>query len=232
MNKRTYDTVKIGDTFERWTVIGERFPQTRSIDGSDEWFVPCRCVCGYARAVRIAQLLNGHSMSCGCKKGESNVLHGEAGRARTHLYRVWYAMKARCSNPRNQGYALYGGRGISVCDEWNAFIIFRDWATSHGYSPDLELDRINTNGNYSPDNCRWVTPQANKRNTRANHFVTAFGETKCIADWILDSRCAMSFGGLTDRIRKGWSPEKAITTPPLTRQERGQNFHKVNSRQG
>ena len=123
-----HEIIQIGNQFTRWTVIGYPFQQTRYIDGADEWLVPCRCQCGFAHPVRVAMLFNGHSKSCGCLKGERKVLHGEAGRARTHLYRVWYSMKQRCYNLNHTGFKDYGARGIQVSLAWKeSFISFRDY---------------------------------------------------------------------------------------------------------
>jgi hypothetical protein len=225
-----YKFIQIGDKFNRWTVIGLPFPQTRNIDGVCEWMVPCRCICGFARPIRVTMLFNGHSRSCGCLKGEKNIIHGEAGKARTRLYRVWYAMKARCTKPYSDSFKDYGARGIQICQEWqNSFIAFRDWANNSGYSPDLELDRIDNNGNYCPENCRWITGVENKRNTSKNVNLSAFGEVKCLTDWSKDERCKISRSGLVARIRSEWMPENAITTPPMTPFEKGRNFHKLNS---
>lgn len=225
MKEPAYTKVKIGDVFEYWEIIGDRFPQTRVIDGATDWFVPCRCKCGFYRAIRIHMLLNNHTKSCGCRPNKHNLIHGEAGReTRTHLYTTWHGMKERCSNPKRPYYERYGGRGISVCKEWEKFEPFRDWAQKNGYSPKLQIDRIDNDGNYSPENCRWVTQSENKRNTSQNLNITAFGETKCLTDWIADPRCKMSWGGLRHRIVDlKWDAEIAIQTPPFNK---GNNFHK------
>ena len=100
------------------------------------------------------------------------------------LYNVWCAMKERCYNPRNKSYERYGARGISVCEEWRKdFSVFAEWAESHGYEYGLTIDRIDGNGNYCPENCRWVTPAQQNRNYSRNHMITYNGETKCLADW-------------------------------------------------
>lgn len=224
-----YTTIQIGDVFTRWTVVGLPFQQTKATDGANEWFVPCRCVCGFTRAVRVAQLFNHHSRSCGCLKNEPECLHGESGRARTHLYRVWYAMKSRCYNVKHRMFPHYGGRGILVCKEWReSFISFRDWANANGYSPDLQIDRIDNDGSYEPGNCRWVTEHQNKRNTSQTHFVTAFGETKCLTDWAHDPRCAVTYTGLAARLKRGVDPEQAISMPPQPRTDRRWHCHGVN----
>ena len=92
-------------------------------------------------------------------------------------------MLHRCNDPKRKKYKDYGGRGISVCPEWNDPNVFIDWAEQNGYEPGLQLDRIDNNGNYSPDNCRWLTPKENSRNRRNTVFLTVNGITKSVAEW-------------------------------------------------
>lgn len=121
--------------------------------------------CSFCETEVERQLGSGkRDKSCGCHK---NVTHGDY---KTRLYRIWKAMKNRCLNPNNKRYNDYGGRGITVCTEWtdkdNGFINFRYWAIQNGYKEELQIDRIDNNGNYSSDNCRWVTHQENSQNKR------------------------------------------------------------------
>ena len=103
---------------------------------------------------------------------------------RTKLYSVWCTMKERCCNPNSKSYKHYGGRGISVCEEWtNSFAAFKAWADSTGYRDGLTIDRIDCSGNYEPSNCRWATSAEQNRNYSRNHFITYRGETKCLCDW-------------------------------------------------
>lgn len=113
-------------------------------------------------------------------KGHFTKQHGQKG---TKLYKVWEAMKRRCLNPNDKAYIHYGARGIKVCDEWLNFIPFFKWAKSNGYKEGLTIDRINTNGNYEPANCRWVTHYVQNRNYSKNHLITYNGKTKCLSDW-------------------------------------------------
>lgn len=100
------------------------------------------------------------------------------------LANIWQTMKQRCLNPKREKYPMYGGRGITVCNEWvDHFEPFAKWALANGYEPGLQLDRIDNNGSYSPSNCRWVTPKENSRNTRRTKLLTLFGETKSVAEW-------------------------------------------------
>lgn len=132
----------------------------------------CRCDCGNTTIVRGGALRQGRTVSCGCVLSEASRermkrIATKHGHSDSPLYKVRQAMIERCYKPQNKAYKNYGGRGITVCDEWrDSFEAFYDWAISHGYKRGLEIDRINNDGPYSPDNCRWVTSKVNSRNTR------------------------------------------------------------------
>lgn len=124
------------------------------------------------------------------------------------LYCVWCEMKQRCLNPNNKKYEVYGKRGIKVCEEWkNSFHAFRFWAISHGYKKGLTIDRINTNGNYEPSNCRWVTQKVQQNNRRNNRVI----DGKTLAQWADKSN--LSYTAVRRRLNKGMPPEKAISKP-------------------
>jgi hypothetical protein len=136
--------------------------------------------------------------------------HGWTG---TRLHNCWKHIIQRCSDFRTEGWYDYGGRGITVCEEWKDFVTFKDWALANGFREDLQIDRIDNDGPYSPENCRWVTHTENVRNTRHVHYVEAFGERKALSVWAEDERCGVSYWTLKRRIREGWPPEEAVTTP-------------------
>lgn len=144
----------------------------------------CACDCGKTTIVRGYNLRSGGTNSCGClareRASERTKIHGEAG---TRIHHIWNHMKQRCENPTNRAYRLYGGRGISVCDEWHEYTSFRDWAMDNGYQDNLTLDRIDVNGNYEPSNCRWITLREQQQNKRNNVRLTFMGETRTICDW-------------------------------------------------
>ena len=131
-------------------------------------------------------------------KGQFVSTHG--GR-KTHLYSIWCAMKRRCNCPSDKRYKRYGGRGIKVCEEWKDFANFRDWSVAHGYKPELTIDRVDNNGNYCPDNCRWVTRAVQNRNYSRNHLITYQGKTMCIADW--EEETGINRGTILWRISHG-----------------------------
>lgn len=129
------------------------------------------------------------------------------------LYRIWHNMKSRCYLETFPRYRYYGARGITVCEEWrNSFSAFHEWATSNGYRDDLQIDRIDNDGNYEPSNCRWVTKREQESNKSTNVYVSYKGEEKTVAEWArvfnID-RCLLGI-----RLRRGWSFERAVSTPP------------------
>lgn len=134
-----------------------------------------------------------------------------ADKTKRRLHTAWKNMLARCENPHCPGYEGYGGRGITVCDEWHAFYPFYSWSLLNGYADDLTIDRIDNNKGYSPDNCRWVSQKRNSRNRRNNRVITFNGESLCMAEWA--ERLGITFQALDDRLRsKRWSLERALTT--------------------
>jgi hypothetical protein len=124
-------------------------------------------------------------------------------------------MRNRCYNPNRPNFQNYGGRGIKVCAEWLAsYQGFCKWARANGYKDGLELHRINGDGDYSPENCQWVTPEVNQ-NARSNNLkLAAWGETKTLAEWARDPRARAQAGTINFRIKCGWTPEKAISALP------------------
>lgn len=190
-------------------------------DGQALWL--CKCDCGNTHIARGHTLRRGETKSCGCKRnellGRSRRKHGMTN---TRIYSIWAGMKNRCFNPLEPAFKNYGNRGITVCDDWkNSFEVFCEWAMENGYSDNLSIDRIDNNGNYCPENCRWVTPEKQANNRRSNHYIEFNGETHTIQEW---SRITgIRHGTIERRINKiGCSIEDALTRQP----HRGKPFSK------
>lgn len=158
----------------------------------------------------VGHLNNGQFQS---GKDHINYKHGLY---KSRLYGIWSNMKTRCFCTTYKLYAYYGARGITVCEEWrNNFKAFYDWSISHGYADNLTIDRIDNNGNYEPNNCRWVDMATQCRNKSSNHFLTYNGKTQTLKDWA--GEIGIYRQTLERRLKRGWSVEKALTTPPLNK---------------
>lgn len=173
----------------------------------------CLCDCGNYTIVRGSNLKNGAVKSCGClQKNPPNITHRMTG---TRIYRIWQLMKRRCNDPNNPAYKNYGGRGISVCKEWEkSFTAFYDWAINHGYTEELTIDRIDVNGNYCPDNCQWITLSEQAANRRMNLNIEYHGKTQNLKQWC--DELHLDYKRTHNRITKlGMSFEKAISMPVM-----------------
>lgn len=139
--------------------------------------------------------------------------------SKTRLYQIWLNMRRRCNNPSDQAFPNYGGRGITVCPEWdNSYLAFRDWALANGYAKNLTIDRKNNNGHYTPCNCRWATYAEQNRNYRRNRSVQHEGKEWLICD--LAPLYGLPQDIVKNRIfRYGWAVQKALTTPIHKRSE-------------
>lgn len=169
----------------------------------------CECTaCGGEKVVHAGKLKSGEIKSCGCM--HRFYSHHQTD---TRLYHIWCTMKARCNRPSSHKYKNYGGRGIKLCQEWNKFENFYEWAMSHGYQEHLSIDRIDNDGNYEPDNCRWATAKQQANNTRSNKKYTYKGESLTLAE--LSTKYGVKYNLLSRRINRGWNIEDAIETPKL-----------------
>lgn len=174
----------------------------------------CKCDCGKHKEIKGYSLRAGLTQSCGCYRSErATEVNSTHGLSKTRLYGIWASMIARCYKPYIDGYENYGGRGITVCDEWlNNPEAFIEWALSHGYRDNLSIDRIDCNGNYEPDNCRWADWYEQGANKRNNRHITYNGETHIISEWA--RKTGIKASTINCRITVlGWSVEDALTKP-------------------
>lgn len=183
-----------------------------------------KCECGKECIINKQYAISGHTKSCGCSKSEmiTNALLTH-NLSKSRIYITYHSMIARCYKETVQAYKNYGKRGIKVYDEWkNDFMAFYNWAMANGYKDDLTLDRINVNGNYEPDNCRWITKGEQTRNTRHNRNVTFRGKTHCVSEWAeiykIDKRL------LGQRLNAGWSFTRAVKTPASEYKQRSEKL--------
>lgn len=180
-----------GKRFGRWTVIGRA--EDRVTAKSREIMWNCVCECGKQKVVKGGSLKSGKSVSCGCYSAEvtSAMLvkrhrdnQQEIVRTKERLHNTWTSMIQRCTNKNHKYYHYYGGRGITVCDEWKKdYLEFRKWAIANGWKEGLTLDRINNDFPYCPENCRFATKKEQANNRRNNRYVEIKGERRTIAEW-------------------------------------------------
>ena len=168
----------IGQTFEYLTVIEKVDCKNKNAR------FKCKCVCGNETIVEGVKLRRGETKSCGCKRGRLKVKKmGTHGETKSRIYKIWHSMKSRCQYDF-KGSERYYGRGIKVCAEWSdSFEAFRDWALANGYRDDLTLDRIDPNGNYEPNNCRWADKITQDNNRNSNKKIEINGELHTVAEW-------------------------------------------------
>ena len=196
-----------GKVFERLTVkefVGK--------NKSREALWLCECVCGNTVIVRGSKLRDGQNKSCGCLRKECHTTHSHSHRGKqTKTYRIWIAMKTRCTNPNVPCYKNYGGRGITICEEWkNDYLKFLE---DMGECPEnCSIERIDNNKGYSPENCKWATVEEQSTNKRTTRIITYNGKTQCLKDWSIELN--ISYSVLSRRINGlRWSIERAFTTP-------------------
>lgn len=220
LGKNFRSTQPIGARFGSLVVCGPPFPVSRWVKHSKrtELYVVCECDCGRVTSVGIHTLRNMKVCNTYCPNRKPKA---KGPRVLGVLYQVWNGMKQRCYNPNVFAYKNYGGRGIVMCSEWReSYYAFEAWAFSNGWRKDLEIDRTDNDGNYEPSNCRFVTTSRNQRNRRSSRMETAFGETKCLADWGDDPRCLVEAKTLFSRMANGWAILKAMTTPKQNQTEK------------
>lgn len=208
-------------------LTGQRFGKLIVVSRATNYIKPngnkiiqwrCVCDCSNEVVVRGEYLKSEHTKSCGCNKSISHTI--THGKSKSRLYKIWVGMKERCYNPNRNSYCWYGAKGICVCDEWDDFENFYDWSMNHGYSDELTIDRIDSNGNYCPENCRWSTDREQANNRSTNRIIEYNGESHTLEEWSKITGIASS----TIRMRLDeykWDVKKSITksTTPAKKAE-------------
>lgn len=204
-----------GEKYGRLTAI----KRNGYLNGKTAWL--CRCECGNEKTITLNSLRTGNTKSCGC-------LLLQEGKTKDRSYFVWQHMMSRCYNPKTERYPNYGGRGITVCESWHDYWNFRKWAYSSGYDPtaptrQCTIDRIDVNGNYCPDNCKWSTSKEQSLNTTRNHRITVYGETMTLTQ--ASEKYGIPMKTISARINKlHWNPEEAAVIPVLKGGKRNGEF--------
>lgn len=188
----------LGQRFGRLLVV-ERMPNNKRKQAV--W--KCRCECGNEIIVEAGHLRSGHTQSCGCFQRDRDIeYHTTHGMGGTKLFRVFHCMKGRCYNPTDKKYHRYGARGIKICDEWlNDPSVFFEWAIQNGYKNGLSIDRIDNDGNYCPENCRWVDNKTQANNKSNNVIIEHNGVSKTISEWA--EELGISYSAVKSRIKCG-----------------------------
>lgn len=203
-------------------ISGQRFGrllvlERAGVDSGRSVLWACLCECGTKTVIRGKSLRAGSSQSCGCLRKEraaaansSRLLkHGETVGGNSRTYRIWTNMVSRCTNQKFDTYPYYGGRGISVCDRW---LTFSNFLEDMGRAPGrLTLDRIDSMGDYEPGNCRWASKDIQANNTRRNVVIEWHGEKRTMSQWC--HQLGLSVGTVHSRLKRGWSADRALSTP-------------------
>ena len=197
----------IGDIFHNLTIISREYKPDKK---GTYW--KCVCKCGEVVIVDASDLRKGNTKSCGClKRKNSSDRWLKHGCSKEKLYNVWKGMRKRCNSPNNHNYKYYGERNISICDEWDDYLVFKKWAEAFGYKDGLSIERIDVNGNYCPENCMWADWVTQENNRRNNKVLELNGKKQTMAEWAREYNIRYSL--LKSRIYAGWSLGKALSAP-------------------
>lgn len=193
-----------GQRFGRLTVLSLAIDEPYK---KKKWL--CKCDCGREIEVAGSNLVSGHSTQCKqCQLKAiqcGNVTHNQSC---TKLYNVWNGMIQRCTNTNHKSFPDYGGRGITVCEAWHSFDDFQKWAWEHGYGENVEIDRIDNDGSYCPENCRWIERIKNARNKSNNKIIVYKGESKTLSEWA--AYFGVNYKNLSRNLNKGYTLDEAI----------------------
>lgn len=172
-------------------------------------YVKCKCECGNEVVVRASCILRKTTQSCGClKKDKNREKSTKHGMFSTRIYQIWMGMKRRCYDKKIEAYKWYGGKGIKYDEDWECFENFYKWALENGYDDSLTIDRIDPNGNYCPENCRWISNKEQARNKTSNSVVEYNGEKHCLSEWA--EIYGINYETLLTRIRRGFPFEEVL----------------------
>lgn len=197
----------IGKKFTRYTVL--KMHHERAKCGAVLWV--CRCDCGNERLVIAQNLIRGNSKSCGCLCRENTSKANSTHRLTKHpVYKSWASMKKRCHGNDPHAYKYYGSRGIKMCERWERFENFWD-DMSPTWKQGLKIERINNDGDYCPENCKWATHSEQLRNTRLTRWLEFKGLRKSLAEW--SEITAIPYKTIHSRLVYGWNVERALTAP-------------------
>lgn len=205
----THNKAKVikGDTYGKLIIINEVEPSVTPSGNKYRRFM-CKCECGNEKSILLGHLRSGKIKSCGCLNGEQHGL------GNTKLYGVWRGIINRCYLKSSNRWLNYGGRGIFMCDKWrNSFLSFYNWSVKNGYKEGLQIDRKNNDGNYDPNNCRYVTPVVNSKNKSNNTVLIYHGEKVKLVDLVDNATLSVAKGTTVRRLQQGWSAEDAIDKP-------------------
>ena len=174
------------------------------------WLCECNCENHTRLTLRGSQIRNGRTKSCGCFSAErfKKMITKHGFGDQENIYCHWLNMRFRCNSTKCEKYDCYGGRGITICKEWDDYAIFRQWSLDNGYEEGLTLERIDVDGNYEPNNCKWATWKEQQNNKRSNHYLTYNGETHTMKEW--SEIRNINYGALRSRINYGWSIGRAL----------------------
>lgn len=206
-----------GQKFGRFTVTDKH--ESRGVGKKSKVYWFCKCECGTEKWVIGASLTSGNTKSCGCYHSDNLVKRNKShGMSKTSVYRIWSGIIGRTCNPDDNSYSRYGGRGISVCERWKDFENFYE---DMGDRPEgKSIDRIDNDGDYCPENCRWATDKQQTNNSSRNFLITRNGETKTLAEWcggIDGDYNGIPYSVIYYRIKDyGWSIERAFKEPVRT----------------
>lgn len=199
----------IGKRFGRLTVI-KKAPKLKS--NTTRW--ECKCDCGKIIQTTRTSLIKGESKSCGCLRKELSKkrllkIITKHNMSKARIYRIWQGIKERTSSCENIDKKYYYDKGITICNEWkNSFLSFYNWAIKNGYNENLTIDRINVNGNYEPNNCRWATIKEQNRNKTTTRYLTAYGKKLSMGEW--HEILKIPFSTMVNRRLKGLSDAEIL----------------------